>query len=126
MIIKILLQYLLGYVRISVEGYYIERFINICTTSKILIWNLKREKGVRLLLNIGIQDYYKAVNIAKKLKCRVKIVKKRGIPFIANKYRKRKIFLASIFIIIIAIYASSNYVWNIEIQIEDNLKLENI
>ena len=57
MIIKILLQYLLGYVRISVEGYYIERFINICTTSKILIWNLKREKGVRLLLNIGIQDY---------------------------------------------------------------------
>ena len=126
MIIKILLQYLLGYVRISVEGYYIERFINICTTSKILIWNLKREKGVRLLLNIGIQDYYKAVNIAKKLKCRVKIVKKRGIPFIANKYRKRKIFLVSIFIIIIAIYTSSNYVWNIEIQVEDNLKLENI
>ena len=68
MFIKILLKYILGYVRITVEGYYIERFINICTTSKILIWNLKREKGVRLYLNIGIKDFFEAVKIAKKHK----------------------------------------------------------
>ena len=29
MLIKIWLKYMLGYLRISVEGYYIERFINI-------------------------------------------------------------------------------------------------
>ena len=58
MLIKILLKYILGYVRISVEGYYIERFINICTTSKILIWNLKRVKGVKLFLNVVIKDFY--------------------------------------------------------------------
>ena len=126
MLIKILLKYIMGYVRIVVEGYYIERFINICTTNKILIWNLKREKGVKLHLNIGIQDFYRAVKVAKKLKCKVKIEKKRGIPFFVNKYRKRKIFLISLVIIMIILYASSNYVWNIEIQIEDDLQLENI
>ena len=126
MLIKILLKYLLGYVRITVEGYYIERFINICTTSKILIWNLKREKGVKLNLSVGIQDYYKAVKVAKKLKCKVKIVKKRGIPFIINKYKKRKIFIIALVIILITLYASSNYIWNIDIQVEDNLELENI
>ena len=126
MIIRVLLQYLLGYVRVTIEGYYIERFINICTTSKILIWNLKRDKGVRLYLNIGINDFYKVVKIAKKLKCKVKINKKRGIPFIINKYRKRKVFLISLFIIMIIMYVSTGYVWNIEIQIEDNLKLENL
>ena len=130
MAIKILLKYILGYVRITVEGYYIERFINICTTNKILIWNLKREKGVKLHLNIGIQDFYRAIEVAKKLKCKVKIEKKRGIPFIINKYRKRKIFALLIFIsliiILVALYVSSNYVWNIEVQVEDNLKLENI
>ena len=126
MIIRVLLQYLLGYVRVTIEGYYIERFINICTTSKILIWNLKRDKGVRLYLNIGINDFYRVVKIAKKLKCKVKINKKRGIPFIINKYRKRKAFLISLFIIIIIMYVSTGYVWNIEIQVEDNLKLENI
>ena len=126
MLTKILVKYIFGFVRITVEGYYIERFINICTTNKILIWNLKREKGIKLYLNIGIQDYYKAVKVAKKLKCRIKIIKKRGIPFIINKYKKRKIFAISLIIILIALFISSNYVWNIEIQVEDNSKIDNI
>ena len=29
MIIKILLSYIIGYLELSVEGYYIERFINM-------------------------------------------------------------------------------------------------
>ena len=126
MLIKILLKYILGYVRITVEGYYIERFINICTTSKILIWNLKREKGIRLYLNTSIEDFYRVIKVAKKLQCKVKIVKKRGVPFIINKYRKRKAFILSLLIIMIVLGVSSNYVWNIEIQVEDNLQLENI
>ena len=126
MIFKVLLKYIFGYVRIVVEGYYIERFINICTNSKILMWNLKREKGVKLYLNLGIQDYYKAIQIAKKLKCKAKIVKKRGIPFLLNKYRKRKIFIISLLTIIVALYISSNYIWNIEIETEENMKIDNI
>ena len=126
MLIKILLKYFFGYVRMTVEGYYIERFINICTTNKILIWNLKREKGVKLYLNIGIQDFFKAVKVAKRLKCKVEITKKKGIPFILNKYRKRKIFFVSLLIFVIMAYISSNYIWNIEIRVEDNLNIENI
>ena len=103
MFFKILLNYIFGYLNVTVEGYYIERFINICTTNKILIWNLKREKGIKLYLNIGIQDYYRAVKVAKKLKCRIKIIKKRGIPFIINKYKKRKIFAISLIVILIAL-----------------------
>lgn len=126
MIVRLLLNYILGYVRIVVEGYYIERFINICTTSKILIWNLKREKGVRLHLNIGIEDFYKAVKIARKLQCTIHIEKKKGLPFLLNKYRKRKIFFISLIIILALLYISTNYVWNIDIQVEDNLKVENL
>ena len=126
MFIKILLKYILGYVRITVEGYYIERFINICTTSKILIWNLKRENDVSLHLNIGIKDFYEAIKIAKKLKCKIKITKKRGIPFIINRYRKRKIFVILLITISILIYISTGYVWNVEIQVEDNYEISNI
>ena len=126
MLIKILFKYIIGYLRISIEGYYIERFINMCTNNKILIWNLKREKGVKLYLNIDIKDFYKAIKIAKKLKCKIKILKKRGIPFIINKYKKRKIFVISLIIISLTLYISSIYIWNIDIIVEDNLKLENI
>ena len=126
MFIKILLKYILGYVRITVEGYYIERFINICTTSKILIWNLKREKGVRLYINIGIKDFFEAVKIAKKLKCKVKITQKRGIPFLVHKYKKRKIFAIFFILLIIAVIALSNFVWNIEVIGNNKISAEEI
>ena len=126
MLIKIFIKYIIGYVRVVVEGYYIERFINICTNNNILIWNLKREENIRLYLNIGISDFKKLTSICKKTKCRVKIESKHGIPFILNKYRKRKIFGILLIIVSISIYFSSNYIWNIEIQADDGLEFENI
>ena len=41
MYIKLLLGILLGYVRIQVEGYYVERFINICIEKKIFLSKMK-------------------------------------------------------------------------------------
>ncbi len=125
--IKIAISYILGYVRVTVEGYYIERFINICINNKILIWNIKREKqGVKLFLNVGINDFKKLCEISKKTKCKIKISKKRGLPFLLNRYRKRKIFALFLIIVVLLILFSSNYVWNIEIQIEDNQVLDGI
>lgn len=124
---KIVLSYILGYVRITVEGYYIERFINICINSKILIWNIKREKGgVKIFLNVGLHDFKKLIQISKKTKCKIKINRKRGIPFILNKYRKRKIFALFLGLVAIAIMISSNYIWNIEIKIEENQEMQGI
>ena len=126
MFIKILLNYILGYVRITVEGYYIERFINICRNNKIIIWNLKRDKSVRLNLNIGIKDFKEIKKIAKKTKCKVKIVKKKGLPFLFNRYKKRKIFFGFLLLILVLIGISSNFIWNIEIKIENAEQLDNI
>ena len=126
MYVKLLLRLIFGYVRIEVEGYYIERFINICTNNKILIWNLKREKGVKLYLNIGINDFKKLGIIAKKTNCKVRILRKRGVPFLLNRYKKRKIFAIFLILIVVGIIISSKYVWNVDILVKDNFKLENI
>ena len=126
MYIKLLLGILLGYVRIQVEGHYVERFINICISRKIFIWNLKREKGVKLFLNIGINDFKKISKIAKKANCKIKIVRKRGIPFLLHRYKKRKIFVVFLLVISLLIFISSRYIWNIEVSVEDNLTVENI
>ena len=125
MFIKILLKYILGYVRITVEGYYIERFINICRNNKITIWNLKRDKNVKLELNIGIRDLKKVAKIAKQTKCKLKITRKRGLPFVFNKYKKRKLFFVFLIVLISILAIASNFIWNIEI-IEENEKMENI
>ena len=124
--VKILLNYIFGYVKINIEGYYIERFINICTNQKIVIWNLKRDKSINLKLNVGIQDFKEIIKIAKKTQCKVKIEKKKGIPFIMHKYKKRKTFAIALIILIFVIGISSTYIWNIEIKAEANEVFEGI
>ena len=115
MYLKVLLNYILGYLNIEIEGYYIEKYINLCNNKKIALWNLKREKTTILNANIGITDFKEIRKILKKTKCRVKIKNKKGLPFIFNKYKKRKIFLLLLAICIATIIALSNFIWNIEI-----------
>ena len=126
MLIKVLLCYICGYIRVSVEGYYVERFINICTNKKIIIWNLKRDKNVKLYFNVSINDFKTIIKIAKKLKCHTKIEKKCGLPFLLNRYKKRKIFAMLVIIVAISACIVSNFVWNIEIKVEDDNNLEGI
>lgn len=65
MYIKILLNYLLGYVNIIVEGFFVERFINICMSKNIFLWKIKRDKSAIISANVGIQDFKNAVKIGK-------------------------------------------------------------
>ena len=113
---KILLAYILGYLEIKVEGYFIEKFINNCLKSNIFLWNIKRKRTTIMTCNIGVKDFKNIRKILKQTKCRIKIEKKKGLPFTFNKYRKRKIFALLIFIILIIIAILSNFVWNIQIE----------
>ena len=126
MIIKILLSYMIGSLGITIEGYYIERFINMCRNNKIAIWHLKRKKDVQLDFRVGIHDFKEVCNIAKKTKCKVKIKNKKGLPFLLHRYKKRKIFFILLLIIIFLTLLSSNFVWNVDIREENGQELENI
>lgn len=126
MYIQILKNYLLGYVRITIEGYFIERLMNLCSNKGILIWNSKRKKTTLLETNVSIKDFRQIVKFAKQAKCKVSIKQKRGLPFIFNRYRKRKIFFFSLILIIVAIISLSNFVWNIEVIGNEKIDKEEI
>ncbi len=126
MFFKILIYYILGYVNISVEGYFIERFINICISKGILLWNLKRKKSSFLYANIGMKEFKKIKEIAKITKCRVKIERKKGLPFILHRYKKRKLFFAALIVVILFIFGMSNFVWNIEVTGNNTISKEEI
>lgn len=126
MFFRILINFIIGYVRVAVEGYYIERFINICKNEKIAVWNLKRNNDVKLFLNVGLKDYRRILKVAKKTKCKVKIQRKRGVPFVLNRYKKRKIFGILLMLLIATTIFSSNFIWNIEVRVENDEKVDDI
>ena len=126
MIIKKIINYIYGYLRIVVEGYYIERFINICRNRNYMMWNIKKVNDIHLASNIEIKNFKKICKIAKKTQCKISIKAKRGLPFFLNKYKKRKLFALFLVLVLAIIFLSSNFVWNIEIIEENGLAIENI
>ena len=77
-------------------------------------------------MNIGIKDLKKVAQIAKQTKCKMKIIKKKGLPFLFNRYRKRKLFFVFLLVIIFGLGISSNFVWNIEVEGNEKISKEEI
>lgn len=119
-------MYLTGFIDITVEGFFVERFINSCFSNNIFLWNLRREKSTYLKLKISVKDFKKIRKIARNTKCKVKIEKKSGVPIVLNKYRKRKMLLISMVVIAIFIFISTRFIWNIEIVGTENINNDEI
>ena len=116
MYIVVLFKYILGYVHIRIEGFFVERVMNNAIAKKLFILNIKRDKTTIIYANVGVKDFKILSKIAKDNKCRIKIIKKKGMPFVFNKYKKRKIFVILIAIVILVVLTLSNFIWNIQIE----------
>ena len=121
---KVLMPYIKGYLRVEIEGYFIERLMNLCANKSILLWKSNRKKSTLLDTNVRIKDFKKIIKLAKETKCKIRIKRKSGLPFIFNRYRKRKVFLVLFTFIIMCLIVLSNFIWNIEI--EGNEKVSNM
>ena len=126
MSLKILLSYIFGFLNIEVEGYLVERFINRCISKGIFLWNIKRDKSTIAYMNIGIKSFKLIRKIAKETKCNIKIKVKKGLPFLFHKYRKRKFFVYILVILCLGIIASSNFIWNIQVEGNSTITKEEI
>lgn len=115
-----------GYVRFRAEGYYIEKFINTCKNNGFYLENLKREKSTIIDANICVKNFKDICKIAKKNRCKIKISKKKGLPFLLNKYRKRKVFAIALIALVVALLTLSKFVWNIEVVGNTQISSEEI
>jgi len=80
----------------------------------VYLWDVTRTpEGVQA--NVTIQGFKRLKGCAKKTKCRTKIIGKNGLPFIAFRYRKRKLLLGGVAFFAIMMYVLSSFIWHIEI-----------
>lgn len=104
-----------GTIEVEIEGFFTERYINLCKINNISIWNIKTIGGGIVRFNIAIKDFKKLKSITRKTKCRVKILNKKGIYFKLFKYRKRRFAILLIITFLLLCVASTSFIWNIEI-----------
>lgn len=116
MLLMRLWNYMRGYVIIIVEGYFLEKFINICTHRQIYLWDVRILNNCAMCLKVSIKGFKKVRGVARKSKCRVRIKRKVGLPFILYRYRKRKALFFGLLIFVAIIYTLTSFIWTIEIK----------
>lgn len=107
---------IVGVVNVQIEGFFTERFINLCKINNIKIWDVRNiVKGV-IRFNISISDFKKLRKIARKTKCKIVIKNKKGMYFTLFKYRKRKLLFFLILLILLISIIFSTFIWNVEVN----------
>jgi len=116
------INFLRGSVLIRIDGYFTERFINLCMNGDILLWDIKRAGETRLFARIRPSDFKRVKKAASKTRSKISIVKKSGIPFIMFRYRKRKFVFIGILLAVIMLWYFKSHVTGIDITGNERLE----
>ncbi len=109
-------KFLKGYVIITLRGFFIERFINICTRRNIKLWGIKKSSPSFASAKISAGDFKKIRPVARKTHTKVKIRKKCGLKVFAAKYKKRYALFFGIAFFLISCITLPQFIWVVDID----------
>lgn len=109
-------KFLKGYVIITLRGFFIERFINICTRRNIKLWDIKKTSPSFAVIKISVSDFKKIRPVARKTHTKIKIRQKCGLKAFVSKYKSRYALFFGIFIFIISCTVLPQFIWAVDIR----------
>ena len=107
----------------TLKGSGKERFLNLCSNQRILIWNLKRKKD-EFEFCTSRKAYQMMQAYKEKTNVNLAVKGEYGLPFFFYRYRKRKGFILGFFLCALLIFVSSRYIWEIKIDGTENYTKE--
>ena len=115
---KQLFDFFGGTVFVELHGTSPERFMNVCRSRKIPLYEISTrvtDKGALYVAEMKLKDYFKVKHAAKKAHCIPYVRKRLGLPFFIKKYRNRIAFLAGGIYCLWLMWLLSRFVWDISI-----------
>ena len=119
------LHYFLGYLTVEINGEFCERLLNLISLNKVSAWNIKR-KVDKILLSVKVKDIWKLRKIRRKTGIKVRIIERKGVPFIIQKYHLRYGFVFGLILFFSIIYILNMFVWRVEIVGNQSVSSEEI
>ena len=113
--IRAFIRYLRGYVKIRVEGYSPERFLNLCCFHHIFIWGLV-PAGNAYEMYMSLSGFRKIRPFTRKTHTKAVILKRCGFPFFLKRYEKRKLFFISLLLCTALLKVYSLFIWDIHFE----------
>lgn len=115
MFLNNIFQFWKGYVILYLNGFYMERFINICMRRCIRLWGIARTGKTNGIVCMSIGDFRNIRPVAYKTKTAVRIKKKCGLPILLHRYRRRYVLAAGLAALVAFIAVMSQFIWSIDV-----------
>ncbi len=115
-----------GYVTIQAEGIFLERFLNICMRRDLSIRNIRRLGNQRLTADISVRSFRKIRPVCFRTQTRVRILKRRGLPFLLHRYRKRKLSLLGLCLALALLWYTSGHIMGITVFGNQKISTETV
>lgn len=116
MIMKKIWAYFVGYLVLIVQGNHPERFINMAFTRGIHLWDLAWKSPDTLMVKVYAHSFRTLRHVARQSRCRIRIHKKQGFPFLIHRFRHRRMLLAGALIFCLILYFLSSIIWTVDVS----------
>lgn len=118
-----LVAFLVGCLRIEVRGGRMERFLNVALEDGLSLWEVQRTPD-RMRLTLTIQDFRRLRRAVRASRCRVHILRRSGCPFVAARLRARPALVAGAMACVALLLWLSGHVWLVRVQISGPHQLD--
>ena len=108
-------RYLQGFLQIRVWGYSPERFMNLCGSRGIRLWDIARREE-DYVMYISLPGFFRLRPVVRKTGTRVSVLKRRGLPFLIRRMRKRKVFVMGFPACLAFLLIMSRFIWAIDLE----------
>ena len=105
-----------GSVLLEVKSSYPERFFNLCARHGIEFWDMTNDGLGVFRIRMTVKNFKRIRPVARKAMCRVHIVKRCGLPFFLNRFRKRAALISGCAVFCIIAWIFTSFVWVIDID----------
>lgn len=109
-------NYLRGSLQVDLRGAAVERFLNLCAIHGVAFWNMRCLDADHFTAWVSVGGYLRLRPYARKTGCRVRVVRRRGLPFAAKKAVRRWVLCICLLLCVGMVYFLSGFVWTIEVQ----------
>lgn len=108
--------FMLGTLRIEISRGSIERFLNLALSERIRLWDIQRLPD-KMWATLTLGDFFALRPVARGSRCRVRILRRAGFPFLAHRLHRRPLLLAGAVACLAALIWAAGHLWVVEVRV---------
>ena len=111
-----LINYLRGFVSVTVWGAFPERLLNLCAANRLGFWGLEWVDETTFRFTVPFREYARLEKLAQKAMCELRAPRRAGLPVLAMDLRRRWAFLTGMGLCVLALCVLSQVVLTVDVE----------